>query len=105
MSGTYLSKDPATIAGPKLSHHGELFNFKEYGLASGIRPHHLQETASNPDMSFGDMDGLPGSYEGPDYALVEVGADGIVIHQRPFLFEGPQFSLRDKVAQRAARLV
>jgi len=38
MSGIYFSKDPATIAGPKLSHRGELFNFSEYGTASGKLP-------------------------------------------------------------------
>ena len=38
-----------------------------------------------------------------DYALVEVGAEGVVIHQRPFLFEGPRFSLHDKAAQQAER--
>ena len=48
--------------------------------------------------------GVPGSYEGPDYALVEAGPDGVVIHQRPFLFEGPRFLTGDKAAQRAERL-
>jgi hypothetical protein len=27
----------------------------------------------------------------------------VVIHQRPFLFEGPRFSLHDKAAQQAER--
>ena len=35
--------------------------------------------------------------------MVEVGPDGVVIHQRPFLFEGPHFSLHDKAAQQATR--
>jgi hypothetical protein len=55
-------------------------------------------------FEFENLNGIPGSYEGPDYALAEVGEGGVVIHQRPFLFEGPKFLLHDKVAQRASRL-
>jgi hypothetical protein len=74
------------------------------GLWRGI-PFHIQRGVSHQvGFEFEGVDGISGSYEGPDYALAEVGAGGIVIHQRPFLFEGPQFLLHDKVAQRAARL-
>ena len=74
------------------------------GLWRGI-PFHIQRGVSHQvGFEFENVDGIPGSHEGPDYALVEVGAGGIVIHQRQFLFEGPRFSLHDKVAQRAARL-
>jgi len=71
------------------------------GLWRGI-PFHIQRGISHQvGFDFENIDGIPGSYEGPDYALVEVGSDGVVIHQRPFLFEGPNFSLHDTVAQRA----
>lgn len=74
------------------------------GLWRGI-PFHIQRGVSHQvAFEFGGSDGLAGSHEGPDYALVEVGAGGIVIHARPFNYEGPRFLLRDKVAQRAVRL-
>jgi 3',5'-cyclic AMP phosphodiesterase CpdA len=74
------------------------------GLWRGI-PFHVQRGVSHQvGFEFENVDGITGSYEGPDYALVEVGAGGIVIHQRQFLFEGPRFLLHDKVAQRAAWL-
>jgi 3',5'-cyclic AMP phosphodiesterase CpdA len=74
------------------------------GLWRGI-PFHIQRGVSHQAaFEFEDIDGIPGSYEGPDYALVEVGPGGVVIHQRPFNYEGPRFLLGDKVAQRAARL-
>lgn len=67
-------------------------------------PFHIQRGVSHQvGFDFDNVDGITGSYEGPDYALVEVGPEGVVIHQRPFLFEGPRFSLRDEAAQRAVR--
>ena len=75
-----------------------------FGTWRGI-PFHIQRGVSHQvGFDFENLEGITGSYEGPDYALIEVGAGGVVIHQRPFLFEGPRFSLHDKVAQRAARL-
>ena len=74
------------------------------GLWRGI-PFHIQRGVSHQvAFDFENKDGITGSYEGPDYALVEVGPDGVVIHQRPFLFEGPRFLMGDKAAQRAERL-
>jgi len=74
------------------------------GLWRGI-PFHIQRgVAHQVAFELAYIDGTPGSYEGPDYALVEVGPDGVVIHQRAFMFEGPRFLLHDKVAQRGARL-
>lgn len=73
------------------------------GLWRGI-PFHIQRGVSHQvGFDFENTDGIPGSYEEPDYALVEVGPDGVVIHQRPFLFQGPRFSLHDQAAQRAVR--
>jgi 3',5'-cyclic AMP phosphodiesterase CpdA len=49
-------------------------------------------------------DHIPGSHEPPDYALVEVAAGNIVIHQNSFLYQGPHFSLHDRRAQAAQSL-
>ena len=74
------------------------------GLWRGI-PFHIQRGVSHQvAFDFENKDGITGSYEGPDYVLVEAGPDGVVIHQRPFLFEGPRFLTGDKAAQRAERL-
>jgi 3',5'-cyclic AMP phosphodiesterase CpdA len=67
-------------------------------------PFHIQRGVSHQvGFDLENIDEIPGSYEEPDYALIAVGPDGIVIHQRPFLFEGPRFSLHDAAAQRALR--
>jgi hypothetical protein len=74
------------------------------GLWRGI-PFHIQRGVSHQvafELEY--IDGTPGSYEEPDYALVEVGPDGVVINQRSFNYEGPRFLLGDTVAQRAERL-
>lgn len=47
---------------------------------------------------------IPGSHEPPDYSLVNVGRDGLVIHQCSFLYEGPHFSLHDAQARAAQSL-
>ena len=74
------------------------------GLWRGI-PFHIQRGVSHQvAFDFENMEGIPGSYEEPDYALVEVGLGGVVIHQRPFNYQGPRFLMGDKVAQRAERL-
>lgn len=74
------------------------------GLWRGI-PFHIQRgVAHQAAFDFESEDGIPGSHEGPDYAFVEAGPGGVVIHQRPFLYEGPRFLLGDKAAQRAVRL-
>jgi len=74
------------------------------GLWQGI-PFHIQRGTSHQiGFDFENKEGIPGSHEGPDYALVDVGEDGVVIHQRRFLYEGPRFLLSDKAAQRAERL-
>lgn len=73
------------------------------GLWRGI-PFHIQRGVSHQvGFEFENIRGVSGSYEEPDYALVEVEPEGIVIHQRPFLFNGPAFLLGDEAAQRAER--
>ncbi|HUS53501.1 MAG TPA: phosphodiesterase [Thermohalobaculum sp.] len=67
-------------------------------------PFHIQRGVSHQvGFDFANTDGITGSYEGPDYALVEVGSEGVVIHQRPFLFIGPHFMLNDAAARQATR--
>ena len=74
------------------------------GLWRGI-PFHIQRGLSHQvGFEFESLDGVSGSHEGPDYALVDVGREGIVIHQRPFLFDGPKFFLHDKAVERAVQL-
>lgn len=73
------------------------------GTWRGI-PFHIQRGVSHQvGFDFDNVDGITGSYEGPDYALAEVGPAGVVIHQRPFLFKGPKFSLHDAAARQATR--
>ena len=74
------------------------------GLWRGI-PFHIQRGVSHQvAFDFENEDEIPGNHEGPDYALVEVGPGGVVIHQRPFNYDGPRFLMGDKAAQRAERL-
>ena len=74
------------------------------GLWRGI-PFHIQRGVSHQvAFDFENKDGLPGNHEEPEYALVEAGPGGVVIHQRPFNYQGPRFLMGDKVAQRAERL-
>ena len=74
------------------------------GLWRGI-PFHIQRGVSHQvAFDFENKDGLPGNHEEPEYALVEAGPGGVVIHQRPFNYQGPRFLMSDKVAQRAERL-
>jgi 3',5'-cyclic AMP phosphodiesterase CpdA len=74
------------------------------GLWRGI-PFHIQRgVAHQVAFEFEFNEGVPGCYEEPDYALVEAGPDGVVIHQRPFTYDGPRFLTGDKVAQRGPRL-
>ena len=74
------------------------------GLWRGI-PFHIQRGVSHQvAFDFENEDEIPGNHEGPDYALVEAGPGGVVIHQRPFNYRGPRFLMGDKVAQRAERL-
>ncbi len=74
------------------------------GLWRGI-PFHIQRGVSHQfAFDFENKDGLSGNHEAPDYALVEVGPGGVVIHQRSFNYDGPRFLMGDKAAQRAERL-
>ncbi|MPZ30812.1 MAG: phosphodiesterase [Rhodospirillales bacterium] len=64
-------------------------------------PFHIQR-ATNHQVAFDLVsEEIPGSLEMPDYSLVSVAKDAIVIHQRPFLYDGPVYWLHDKAAQDA----
>ena len=74
------------------------------GLWRGI-PFHIQRGVSHQvafELEY--RDGVPGTYEEPDYVLVEAGPGGVVIHQRAFNYAGPRFLMGDKAAQRGPRL-
>ena len=72
------------------------------GLWRGI-PFHIQRgTSHQVGFDLECPDGVAGSYEEPDYALATIGDDGIVIHQRPFMFRGPRFLLSDRAAAESA---
>ncbi len=67
-------------------------------------PFHAQRGLAH-QIAFGPApEGNRGTHEGPDLGVVEVSPEGIVIHQRPLLYEGPAFRLRDPAARRARRI-
>jgi Icc protein len=67
-------------------------------------PFHIQR-ATNHQVAFDLVSAdIPGSLEAPDYSLVDVSPDAIVIHQRPFLYDGPIYWLHDKAAQDATTM-
>ncbi|MGE3651367.1 MAG: phosphodiesterase [Reyranellaceae bacterium] len=64
-------------------------------------PFHIQR-ATNHQVAFDLVSSeIPGTLEQPDYSLVGVTREAIVIHQRPFLYDGPTYWLHDKAAQDA----
>jgi len=64
-------------------------------------PFHIQR-ATNHQVAFDLLsEKIPGSLEAPDYSLVQVTPEGLVIHQRPFLYDGPVYWLHDRAAQDA----
>ena len=73
------------------------------GLWHGI-PFHIQRgLAHQVALDFENTEGVNGSFEGPDYALVRVGPEGIVIHQHPVFPPGPTYDLHDPAAQALPR--
>jgi 3',5'-cyclic AMP phosphodiesterase CpdA len=68
------------------------------GVWRGI-PFHIQRALSHQvAFDLETADHIPGSHEPPDYALVNIAAGQIVIHQCSFLYDGPLFSLHDRAA-------
>jgi 3',5'-cyclic-AMP phosphodiesterase len=64
-------------------------------------PFHIQRATSH-QVAFDLVSReIPGTLEQPDYSLVGVTREAIVIHQRPFLYDGPTYWLHDKAAQDA----
>lgn len=74
------------------------------GLWRGI-PFHIQRGLAH-QIAFGPVgpEGNRGTQEGPDLGILDVGAEGIRVHQRPVLYDGPVFTLRDPAAAAARRL-
>lgn len=69
-------------------------------------PFHIQRGLAH-QVAFGPVgpeEGNHGTHEGPDLGIVEIGPGGICVHQRPILYDGPVFRLRDPAAARARRL-
>lgn len=65
-------------------------------------PFHIQRAiAHGVDLDF-ESPKIPGTHEAPDYSLVTVTDETIVIHQRSFTYDGPRYWLSDPIAQRAA---
>lgn len=69
-----------------------------FGTWRGV-PFHIQRAIGH-QLAFDlvTSDDFPGTLETPDYAYVRVGPEGVVIHHRPFLYDGPVYSLLDKDA-------
>jgi 3',5'-cyclic AMP phosphodiesterase CpdA len=73
------------------------------GTWRGI-PFHAQRGLAH-QIAYGPTpEGNRGTHEGPDLGIVDVRPEGVVIHQRPILYDGPVFRLRDPEARRARRL-
>ena len=78
---------------PDLMLHGHVHR-PIFGTWRGI-PIHIQR-ALNHQVGY-DRAGerIPGTHEAPDLSVVTVDGEGIVIHQRSFLYDGPAFFLDD----------
>ncbi len=65
-------------------------------------PFHIQRALIHQVAFDLDSEGhIPGSHEPPDYGFVHLDRGNVIIHQCPFLYDGPRFSLHDPAAQRA----
>lgn len=67
-------------------------------------PFHVQRGLAHQIAWGPTPEGNRGTHESPDLGIVDVGPEGVVIHQRPILYDGPVFPLRDPEARRAWRL-
>ena len=70
------------------------------GIWHGIAYHIQRGLAHQVDLDF-EAEKIPGTLEAPDYSLITVKADNIVIHQKSFAYDGPRFWLGDHLAQAA----
>jgi len=65
-------------------------------------PFHIQRALTHQvAFDFEAESHIPGSHEAPDYAFVTVADGDVIVHQCPFLYDGPRFSLHDAEAQAA----
>ena len=82
---------------PDYMFHGHIHR-PIFGLWHGI-PYHIQRGV-NHQVGFDlhtDVK-IPCSLESPDYAFVRASKDGIVVHHRQFLYDGPSYWLNDEEA-------
>ena len=64
-------------------------------------PYHIQRgLAHQVDLDF-EAAKIPGTLEPPDYSIVSVEANTIVIHHKSFTYDAPRFWLHDEQAQTA----
>lgn len=82
---------------PDAMFHGHIHR-PIFGLWRGV-PFHVQRSLMHQvGWDFETPHQIPGTLEPPDYALVRVSDDGLTIHHRSFLYDGPLFWLHDTTA-------
>lgn len=82
---------------PDAMFHGHIHR-PIFGLWRGI-PYHVQRSLMHQvgfDRETAHQ--IAGTLEPPDYAFVRVAPEGLTIHQRSFLYDGPRFWLHDTTA-------
>jgi 3',5'-cyclic AMP phosphodiesterase CpdA len=71
------------------------------GVWQGV-PFHIQRAlAHQVAFDLRTKDRIPGTLEPPDYSLVTITGQDIVIHTRSFLYDGPNFWMGDPASQAA----
>ena len=82
---------------PDAMFHGHIHR-PIFGLWRGI-PYHVQRSLMHQvDLDLVTADQIAGTLELPEYALVRVSPEGLTIHQRSFLYDGPRFWLHEDAA-------
>ena len=82
---------------PDAMFHGHIHR-PVFGLWRGV-PYHVQRSIMHQvGFDLETEDKIPGSLEPPDFALVRVSGDGLTVHHRQFLYDGPSYWLHDRAA-------
>ncbi|MEL6197239.1 MAG: metallophosphoesterase [Pseudomonadota bacterium] len=86
---------------PDLILHGHVHR-PVSGVWAGI-PFHIQRALSHQvHYDEATADGIPGTHEPPDLAVLSVIGDTLAVHSRSFLYDGPVFSMAERAAIDAA---